>query len=90
MTTPQTAPAAAGEVFAAGHAESGNDLPVLLSTCKAERVDGGYRFTGGWTRAPGGGEASAARLRPRPPREVRSLSPAGDRLIRATLGRIGS
>jgi alkylation response protein AidB-like acyl-CoA dehydrogenase len=38
--------AAGGEVFAAGHAESGNDLPVLLSTTKAERVDGGYRFTG--------------------------------------------
>jgi alkylation response protein AidB-like acyl-CoA dehydrogenase len=38
--------AAKGEVFAAGHAESGNDLPVLLSTTKAERVDGGYRFTG--------------------------------------------
>lgn len=38
--------AAAGEVFAAGHAESGNDLPVLLSTTKAEKVDGGYRFTG--------------------------------------------
>jgi alkylation response protein AidB-like acyl-CoA dehydrogenase len=38
--------AAAGEVFAAGHAETGNDMPVLLSTCKAERVDGGYRFTG--------------------------------------------
>jgi alkylation response protein AidB-like acyl-CoA dehydrogenase len=37
---------AAGQVFAAGHAESGNDLPVLLSTTKAERVDGGYRFTG--------------------------------------------
>ena len=37
---------AAGEVFAAGHAESGNDLPGLLSTTKAERVDGGYRFTG--------------------------------------------
>src|SRR6478752_1509975 len=37
---------AAGEVFAAGHAESGNDLPVLLSTSKAERVDGGYRFYG--------------------------------------------
>ena len=35
-----------GEVFAAGHAEAGNDLPVLLSTTKAERVDGGYRFTG--------------------------------------------
>ena len=38
--------AAAGEVFAAGHAESGNDVPVLLSTAKAERVDGGYKFTG--------------------------------------------
>ena len=38
--------AAAGEVFAAGHAESGNDLPGLLSTTQAERVDGGYRFTG--------------------------------------------
>jgi alkylation response protein AidB-like acyl-CoA dehydrogenase len=35
-----------GEVIAAGHAESGNDIPVLLSTCHAERVDGGYRFTG--------------------------------------------
>src|SRR5882757_3714025 len=38
--------AAAGEIFAAGHAESGNDLPVLLSTTQAERVDGGYRFRG--------------------------------------------
>src|SRR3954469_17740532 len=38
--------AAAGEVFAAGHAESGNDIPVLLSTTRAERVEGGYRFTG--------------------------------------------
>jgi alkylation response protein AidB-like acyl-CoA dehydrogenase len=38
--------ATAGEIFAAGHAESGNDVPVLLSTTKAERVDGGYRFTG--------------------------------------------
>ncbi len=35
-----------GAVFAAGHAEAGNDLPVLLSNTKAERVDGGYRFTG--------------------------------------------
>jgi alkylation response protein AidB-like acyl-CoA dehydrogenase len=35
-----------GEVIAAGHAESGNDIPVLLSTCKAERVDGGYVLTG--------------------------------------------
>jgi alkylation response protein AidB-like acyl-CoA dehydrogenase len=40
------AAAAAGEVFAAGHAESGNDIPVLLSTTRAERVEGGYRFTG--------------------------------------------
>src|ERR1700756_614784 len=38
--------AAAGEVFAAGHAESGNDVPLLLSSSKAERVEGGYRFTG--------------------------------------------
>ena len=35
-----------GEVFAAGHAESGNDLPLLLSTTRAERVEGGYRFYG--------------------------------------------
>src|SRR5258706_186145 len=32
-----------GEVFAAGHAQSGNDVPLLLSTTKAERVPGGYR-----------------------------------------------
>ncbi|HET7583911.1 MAG TPA: acyl-CoA dehydrogenase family protein [Gemmatimonadaceae bacterium] len=38
--------AANGAVFAAGHAESGNDIPVLLSTTRAERVKGGYRFTG--------------------------------------------
>jgi alkylation response protein AidB-like acyl-CoA dehydrogenase len=38
--------AANGEVFAAGHAETGNDVPVLASTTKAERVEGGYRFTG--------------------------------------------
>jgi alkylation response protein AidB-like acyl-CoA dehydrogenase len=38
--------AVAGEVFAAGHAEAGNDVPVLLSTTKAERVAGGYRFAG--------------------------------------------
>ena len=35
-----------GEIFAAGHAESGNDLPLLLSTTPAEPVDGGYKFTG--------------------------------------------
>src|SRR3712207_1058824 len=38
--------AANGEVFAAGHAEIGNDLPALLSTATAERVDGGYRISG--------------------------------------------
>jgi len=38
--------AAAGEVFAAGHAESGNETNVLMSITKAERVDGGYTFTG--------------------------------------------
>jgi len=35
-----------GDVFAAGHAETGNDIPVLLSTTRAERVENGYRFTG--------------------------------------------
>jgi alkylation response protein AidB-like acyl-CoA dehydrogenase len=38
--------AAEGAVYAAGHAESGNDIPVLLSTTRAEPVEGGYRFTG--------------------------------------------
>lgn len=38
--------ASQGHVFAAGHAETGNDIPALLSTTVAERVDGGYRFTG--------------------------------------------
>jgi alkylation response protein AidB-like acyl-CoA dehydrogenase len=38
--------AAAGEVFAAGHGETGNDLPLFLSSAKAERADGGYRFWG--------------------------------------------
>lgn len=38
--------AMSGNVYAAGHAESGNDFPVLLSTTNSERVDGGYRFNG--------------------------------------------
>lgn len=38
--------AAAGEVFAAGHAESGNETSVVMSITRAERVDGGYKFTG--------------------------------------------
>lgn len=37
---------ARGEVFAAGHSESGNDLPVLYSTARAVKVDGGYKFYG--------------------------------------------
>ena len=36
--------AVAGEVFAAGHGEAGNDFPVLMSTARAERVDGGYKI----------------------------------------------
>jgi alkylation response protein AidB-like acyl-CoA dehydrogenase len=36
--------AVAGEVFAAGHGEAGNDFPLLLSTARAERVDDGYRI----------------------------------------------
>jgi alkylation response protein AidB-like acyl-CoA dehydrogenase len=38
--------AAEGHVFAAGHGEAGNDIPVLLSSSKAERVAGGWEFTG--------------------------------------------
>ena len=38
--------AAAGHVFAAGHGEAGNDVPLFLSTTRAERADGGWRFTG--------------------------------------------
>src|SRR5215831_19828334 len=36
--------AAAGHVFAAGHGEAGNDVPLFLSTTSAERVEGGWRF----------------------------------------------
>lgn len=38
--------AVAGEIFAAGHGEAGNDLPLFLSTATAQRVDGGYRISG--------------------------------------------
>jgi alkylation response protein AidB-like acyl-CoA dehydrogenase len=38
--------AATGKIFAAGHGEIGNDLPLLLSTTKAERVTGGWEITG--------------------------------------------
>jgi alkylation response protein AidB-like acyl-CoA dehydrogenase len=39
------AKAAEGEVLAAGHAETGNDIPVLMSSAKADRVDGGWEIT---------------------------------------------
>jgi alkylation response protein AidB-like acyl-CoA dehydrogenase len=38
--------AAAGHVFAAGHGEPGNDVPLVLSTTVADRVEGGWEFTG--------------------------------------------
>lgn len=38
--------AGAGEVFAAGHAESGNETSIVMSATKAEKVPGGYKFTG--------------------------------------------
>jgi alkylation response protein AidB-like acyl-CoA dehydrogenase len=38
--------AAEGEVFAALHGEAGNDVPVLLSSAQAERVDGGWQISG--------------------------------------------
>ena len=38
--------AADGHVFAAGHGEAGNDVPLLFSSTRAERVDGGWAFTG--------------------------------------------
>jgi alkylation response protein AidB-like acyl-CoA dehydrogenase len=38
--------AASGEIFAAGHGEAGNDLPLLASSSRAEPASGGYRFYG--------------------------------------------
>ncbi len=38
--------AAEGHVFAAGHGETGNDVPVLLSSANASRVEGGWEITG--------------------------------------------
>ncbi|HEX6247067.1 MAG TPA: acyl-CoA dehydrogenase family protein [Nocardioidaceae bacterium] len=38
--------AAAGDVFAAGHGETGNDVPLFLSTTAAVPVKGGYELTG--------------------------------------------
>ena len=38
--------AAAGDVLCALHGEAGNDMPLLLSTATAERVDGGWSISG--------------------------------------------
>jgi alkylation response protein AidB-like acyl-CoA dehydrogenase len=38
--------AADGAIFAAIHGEAGNDLPLLLSTTTAEKVDGGWEISG--------------------------------------------
>jgi alkylation response protein AidB-like acyl-CoA dehydrogenase len=38
--------AADGDIFAAGHGEAGNDVPVLMSSARADRVDGGWEITG--------------------------------------------
>jgi alkylation response protein AidB-like acyl-CoA dehydrogenase len=35
-----------GEVFAAGHAEPGNETSIVMSGTKAEKVPGGYKFSG--------------------------------------------
>src|SRR5262249_4042309 len=35
-----------GEILASGHAEIGNDVPIALSTTRAERVTGGWRIYG--------------------------------------------
>jgi alkylation response protein AidB-like acyl-CoA dehydrogenase len=35
-----------GEIFAAGHAEPGNETSIVMSATKAEKVPGGYKFTG--------------------------------------------
>jgi alkylation response protein AidB-like acyl-CoA dehydrogenase len=38
--------AAAGDVFAAGHGEAGNDVPLFYSSSTAARADGGWEITG--------------------------------------------
>ena len=38
--------AANGAVFAAGHGEVGNDLGLFMSTMTADKVEGGWEFTG--------------------------------------------
>ena len=66
--------AAAGELFAFGNSEPGNDLVLWDSLTDVERVDGGYAFTGtkiftslapAWTRLGVFGKQSAGEGAPR-------------------------
>lgn len=75
--------AAQGEVFAAGHAETGNDITLLFSTMTAERADGGWTFTGRksfgsltpvWTRL---GISAMDTSDPAHPRIVHAFVPRG-------------
>ena len=88
---------AEGEIFAAGHSERGNDLPLFLSTTKATQVDGGFRFTGHkmfgsltpvWTRF---GMHGMDTDHPDGPRIIHAFMPRGDQRLRdqGNLGRHG-
>ena len=67
--------AMAGEVFAAGHAERGNDLPVLLSTSKAERrstaasASPATRCSAAWRRSGRASACTACGPMPRRPED---------------------
>jgi alkylation response protein AidB-like acyl-CoA dehydrogenase len=91
------AEAATGEIFAAGHGERGNDLPVLASSATAERVDGGYRFTGHkifgsltpvWTRLGIHGMDTSDPVRPRVVHAFMPRNTAGCQIVETwdTLG----
>ncbi len=90
--------AAAGEVFAAGHGEVGNDLPLFLSTSSAVRVEGGYKFTGHkmfgsltpvWTRL--GLHAMDTTSNPEAPEIIHAFMPrdAGNFTIKDTWNTLG-
>jgi alkylation response protein AidB-like acyl-CoA dehydrogenase len=52
--------AAAGEILASGHAEIGNDMPIALSTTRAERVPGGSTDASSSARSGRSGTGSAS------------------------------
>ena len=75
--------AMAGEVFNAGHSERGNDLPVLLSTSKAET--GGRRVPlhrAQDVRQPGAGLDAL-----RPARDLWADAEGGPKIVHAFLPR---